>query len=240
MISGEGYSGHAATQFAVTHPERTLRLVLNNSYPRLTRAEGYEIGQLSMDQVANIASMIEHEWGTGRLTAQAAPSLASDPSFLDYHAARERRSASPGTMAAWARAMATSDIRELLPRVTVPTLVYYTGDLASLFPVEHSRYLAEHIPGAILVEAPGRSFYLPAETERLTAWAEFIVGGPAASHTNTNSSRCYSPTSWARRSRPRRWAISVGRVSWKISAHTLPNASPCIRDESSNRPETAI
>lgn len=180
VISGEGYSGHAATQFAVTHPERTLRLVLNNSYPRLTRAEGYEIGQFSMDQVANIASMIEHEWGTGRLTAQAAPSLASDPSFLDYHAARERRSASPGTMAAWARAMATSDIRELLPRVTVPTLVYYTGDLASLFPVEHSRYLAEHIPGAILVEAPGRSFYLPAETERLTAWAEFIVGGSAA------------------------------------------------------------
>lgn len=180
VISGEGYSGHAATQFAVAHPERTLRLVLNNSYPRFARAEGYEIGEFSMDQVAKIVPMIECEWGTGRMTAQAAPSLASDPSFLDYNAARERRTASPGTMAAWARAMVTSDIRELLPRVTVPTLVYYTGDLASQFPVEHSRYLAEHIPGAILVEAPGRSFYLPAETERLTAWAEFIVGGPAA------------------------------------------------------------
>lgn len=184
VISGEGFSGHAATQFAVTHPERTLRLALNNSYARLARAEGYEIGEFSMDQVGDLASTVEREWGTGRLTAQAAPSLASDPSFLDYNAARERRTASPGTMAAFARAVATSDIRELLPRVTVPTLIYYTGDITT-FPVEHSCYLAEHIPGAILVEAPGRSFYLPAETERLTAWAEFIVGGRAAlSHEN--------------------------------------------------------
>jgi class 3 adenylate cyclase len=179
VISGEGYSAHAAAQFAVSHPERTLRLALNNSYARLARAEGYELGEFSMERVADLASMIEREWGTGQLTAQGAPSLASDPSFLDYNAARERRTASPGTMAAWARAMATSDIRELLPRVMVPTLVYYTGDL-TYFPVEHSRYLAEHIPRAILVEAPGRSFYLPAETERLNAWAEFIVGGPAA------------------------------------------------------------
>jgi class 3 adenylate cyclase/pimeloyl-ACP methyl ester carboxylesterase len=179
VIRGEGYSGHAATQFAVTHPERTLRLALNNSYARLTRTEGYEIGALSMDQVANIATVVERDWGTGRMTAQAASSLVSDPSFLDYTAARERRTASPGTAAALFRATAASDIRALLPRVTVPTLVYYTGDLAPIH-VEHSRYLAEHIPGAILVEAPGRSFYQPAETERLTAWAEFIVGGPAA------------------------------------------------------------
>jgi class 3 adenylate cyclase/pimeloyl-ACP methyl ester carboxylesterase len=179
VISGEGFSGHAATQFAVTHPERTLRLALNNSYARLARAEGYEIGAFSMDRVAHLVSAIEREWGTGRPTADGAPSLATDPSFLDYNAARERRTASPGTMGAWGRAMATSDIRELLPRVTVPTLVYFTGDLVT-FPVEHSRYLATHIPGAILVEAPGRSFYLPSETERLTAWAEFIVGGRAA------------------------------------------------------------
>jgi class 3 adenylate cyclase/pimeloyl-ACP methyl ester carboxylesterase len=184
VISAEGYSGHAATQFAVTHPQRTLRLVLKNSYARLASAEGYEIGEFSMDQVAAFASMVERAWGTGRLTAQMAPSLVSDPSFLDYFAARERRTASPGTVAAWARAMATSDIRELLSGVTVPTLVYYTGDLPT-FPVEHSRYLAEHIPDATLVEAPGRSFYQPAETERLSALAEFIVGGPAAlSHEN--------------------------------------------------------
>jgi pimeloyl-ACP methyl ester carboxylesterase len=110
-----------------------------------------------MDQVADIAAIFERDCGTGQMTAQACPALVSDPSFLDYAAERERRTASPATAAAYARAMATSDIRELLPRLAVPTLVYYSGDLVHL-PVEHSRYRAEHIPGAILVENPGRSF----------------------------------------------------------------------------------
>jgi hypothetical protein len=141
--------------------------------------EGCKIGTFSADRVADLAATIEREWGTGRMTAGSAPSLVSEPSFLDYFGARERRTASPGTMAAWARAMATSDIRDLLPRVEVPTQAYYTGDLTN-FAVEHSRYLAGEIPGAILVEAAGSSFYLPAQVERLNAWAEFIVGGPAA------------------------------------------------------------
>jgi pimeloyl-ACP methyl ester carboxylesterase len=98
VISAEGYSGHAATQFAVTHPERTLRLALNNSYARLGHVEGHEIVEVSTDEVADLATMVESEWGNGRMTAQAAPALVSDPSFLDYFAARERRTASPGTM----------------------------------------------------------------------------------------------------------------------------------------------
>jgi class 3 adenylate cyclase len=46
------------------------------------------------------------------------------------------------------------DVREALPRITVPTLVLHrTGD--PLVAVEHGRYLAERIPGAELVELPG-------------------------------------------------------------------------------------
>ena len=78
VISAEGFSGHAATHFAVTYPERTLRLTLNNSYARLTRAEGYELG-VPADQAATLAVMIESQWGTGELTALAAPTLVSDP-----------------------------------------------------------------------------------------------------------------------------------------------------------------
>jgi class 3 adenylate cyclase/pimeloyl-ACP methyl ester carboxylesterase len=178
VIMGEGSSGHAAVQFAVMHPERTLRLVLMNSHARLTRVEDYEIGEYSLEQIDDLAAMIERVWGTGQVTAQFAPNLLTDPSFLEYFAGRERRTAPPRTMAAMMRRIASSDIRELLPRIGVPTLVYYTGDLLHIA-VEHSRYLAEHIPGAILIEAPGSSFYFPNETDRLDAWAEFVVGGPA-------------------------------------------------------------
>lgn len=179
VVSGEGYAGHAATRFAVTHPERTLRMALTNSFPRMTVAEDYAIGPYSLDQIDELAAWFERVWGTGEVMRKFVPSLLTDPSFLDYFAARERRTMGPRTAAAVLRTMASSDIRDLLPRVSVPTLVYHTGDLL-YSTLEHSRYLAEHIPGAILVEASGDSFYFPNDADRLSAWAEFIVGGPAA------------------------------------------------------------
>src|SRR5262249_27837759 len=46
------------------------------------------------------------------------------------------------------------DVRSVLPVVNVPTLVMHrTGDRFVVF--EHGRYLAEHIPGAKLIELPG-------------------------------------------------------------------------------------
>jgi class 3 adenylate cyclase len=50
-----------------------------------------------------------------------------------------------------------TDVRDVLASIRVPTLVLHrTGDLT---PVEGSRYLAEHIPGAKLVEVPGRDHF---------------------------------------------------------------------------------
>src|SRR5207302_11368418 len=46
------------------------------------------------------------------------------------------------------------DIRDLLPRIDVPTLILHrTGD--SWIDVGHARYLAEHLPKASYVELPG-------------------------------------------------------------------------------------
>jgi class 3 adenylate cyclase len=51
------------------------------------------------------------------------------------------------------------DVRPLLPRVAVPTLVMHrTGDRVNS--VEHGRYLAERITGARWVELPGDDFAL--------------------------------------------------------------------------------
>ena len=47
------------------------------------------------------------------------------------------------------------DIREVLPAISVPTLVLHrTGD--RLWPVEGARFVAEQIPGAQLVELDGQ------------------------------------------------------------------------------------
>ena len=58
---------------------------------------------------------------------------------------------------------AAFDIRSALPSISTPTLVLHrTGDL--IYPVEHGRYLGEHIPDARFVELPG--------TDHLPFWEE--------------------------------------------------------------------
>src|SRR5512132_806010 len=55
---------------------------------------------------------------------------------------------------AGARGLFEIDARPLLPLIHAPTLVLHrTG--YPMIPIEHGRYLAEHIPDARLVELPG-------------------------------------------------------------------------------------
>ena len=62
--------------------------------------------------------------------------------------------ASPGAAVALTRMNAEIDIRDVLPSIRVPALVMHrTGDRC--LKIEEGRYLAEHIPGATLVELPG-------------------------------------------------------------------------------------
>jgi class 3 adenylate cyclase/DNA-binding CsgD family transcriptional regulator len=73
------------------------------------------------------------------------------------------------------------DVRHVLPSVRVPTLVIHrTGDRS--LPVEGSRYLAEHIPGARYVELPGED-HLPFVGDQdaiLDEVEQFLTGaGPA-------------------------------------------------------------
>ncbi len=66
----------------------------------------------------------------------------------------ERYSASPGTIRRMFEAIAETDVRHVLPTLSVPTLVMHRRDDSFLM-IEHSRYLAEHIAGARFVELEG-------------------------------------------------------------------------------------
>jgi class 3 adenylate cyclase len=66
----------------------------------------------------------------------------------------ERYSASPGTISQIFRVVGESDLRPVLPTIKVPTLILHRRD-DSFIDVRHSRYLAEHIPGARYVELEG-------------------------------------------------------------------------------------
>ena len=173
-LTGEGSSAVAAAYLAVHHPDRILRVALVNTAAKSTRTDDYPIAYLSDEDIHLVASAVESTWGDGSFIA-AFSTLASDPTFLEVCGRVERFVCGPSTAAACIRATTTIDIRELVPLIAIPTLVYYTGDLGHTN-VEQSRDLAARIPDARLIEVPGKLFYQPDGNPQLDDYADFIGG----------------------------------------------------------------
>jgi class 3 adenylate cyclase len=89
----------------------------------------------------------------------------------------QRSMASPRTVHVFLRALLEVDVRPLLPLVQAPTLVLHRRDFAML-PIEHGRYLAEHLPDARLVVLPGADGPLTWEEPEVTLGhiEEFLTG----------------------------------------------------------------
>ena len=68
------------------------------------------------------------------------------------------------------------DVRQALPLIQAPTLIMHVRDNV-LTPIEHGRYLADHIAGATFVELPGRDFAVVANGDHvIDEVAEFLTG----------------------------------------------------------------
>ena len=110
----------------------------------------YPIG-LPAESAPQIVDWTAQTWGTAATFDIAAPSLRADAAARVFHGRLQRLSVSPGAVAKMQAMLVGIDVRSVLPTLTVPTLVLHRrGD--AVVPVEHGRYLAEHIPGARLVE----------------------------------------------------------------------------------------
>jgi class 3 adenylate cyclase len=145
--------GPMAATFAATHPDRVSALVLYATFARATWAPGYEFAWPAELRDHAMDQQVEH-WGEGRVVAGVAPSEASDPTFIEWGGRLERLAASPATIRRIMDLIGEFDVRDVLPSIRVPTLVMHRkGD--AFIKIEHSRYIAEHIPGARYVELEG-------------------------------------------------------------------------------------
>ncbi|HLX34085.1 MAG TPA: adenylate/guanylate cyclase domain-containing protein [Candidatus Limnocylindrales bacterium] len=152
LLGGIG-AGYLAILFAATYPERTSALVLVDGYARLLGADDY-LPSLPRSFPTQEGEAIRAGWGTGVLLERLAPAEAQDPAVRQAFAAYERQSASPGTASAMLRMLYEGDVRRVLSAIRVPTLVIGHAQSARV-PIEHTRYLAEHIEGATYIELPG-------------------------------------------------------------------------------------
>jgi class 3 adenylate cyclase len=152
-IVGTLEGGPMAAMFAATHPDRVSALVLYATFARATWAPGYEFAWPAEVRAQHMAELVEH-WGEGRIVAGVAPSEMHDPRFIEWAGRLERLAASPSTIRRIIDLIGEFDVRDVLPSIRVPTLVMHRRD-DSFIKIEHSHYLAEHIPGARYVELEG-------------------------------------------------------------------------------------
>jgi DNA-binding CsgD family transcriptional regulator len=127
---------------------------------------------------------MDHGWATGEWWAAANPSVADDERYQAWWARYLRAAASPAMGRGALGLNAELDIRHLLSKVDVPTLVLHRTD-ERWVDVGNSRYLAEHIAGARLVETSGVDHrpWLGDAEEILDAIETFLTGTAARRRT---------------------------------------------------------
>ena len=152
-LLGMSEGGSLSMLFAATYPERVTSLVLYGAFANRQWSPEYPWAPTSEERKAWIAQL-EQGWGGDVELPTLAPSRVNDPAFRRWFAAYGRLSVSPSAAVKLARMNTDIDIRGVLPNIHVPTLVLHRiGDRDVT--IGNGRYLAEHIPGARLVELPG-------------------------------------------------------------------------------------
>jgi class 3 adenylate cyclase len=151
-----GHSGQPALLSCAQHPERFSALVLMHCYARLQWDEDYSWGvpRASIDAFLDSVLDVDATEASVDDVQMIAPSLAADAEYRAWWRRAGQRSASPGTARAILSTAFLADVRNALPLIDVPTLVLCRTHSA-LISCQHSRYLAEHISEARLVELPG-------------------------------------------------------------------------------------
>jgi len=175
-LIGVSEGGPMCSLFAATYPEKTLALIMIGTYAKRVRDDDYPWAPTA-DERQHFFNEIRQHWGGPVGVEERAPSVASDPQFRDWWATYLRMGASPGAALALTEMNAAIDVRKVLPTIRVPTLVIHrTGD--ECLKIEEGRYVANHIPGAKLVEFPGND-HLPFVGDQesiLEEVEEFLTG----------------------------------------------------------------
>jgi class 3 adenylate cyclase len=176
VLVGLGDGGPLCALFAATYPERTTALVLINTSPRLVRSPELPWLGTRAEEERGIEEWVR-SWGDPEAAAERfgrGSPTATEEERRGF-ARVIRLSVSPGSAAAYMRMNLDVDICDVLPLIRVPTLVMQRADIERMV-TRSGRYLAEHIPGARLVELPGRDFAPQVgDTDRLFAELESFL-----------------------------------------------------------------
>jgi len=161
-----------AIAYALRNPGRITRMVLFGGYARGWGRRGNDTIEA---QRAALGTLMQHGWGQDNpvfrqiFTSMFIPDGTAEHQrwFNDI----QRKAASPGNAYRIHKLVGEIDIRHMLPKIDVPTLVLHARD-DHVVPFEEGRILAREIPGARFVPLDSRNHIL-LETE--PAWERLLA-----------------------------------------------------------------
>jgi class 3 adenylate cyclase len=184
-VIASGWTGMPGLVLAADHPERVRSMVIVNGSARALWAPDYpiggRIGENPWRTVALDPDAVEQGFDVLRIIA---PSVADDDVFRRWWDDAGNRAQSPSEAQTTLEVIATADLRDTVTRITVPTLILHRRD-AAMIPVEHGRYLADHITGSRYLELPGAdTLHWTGDADTvLDEIEEFVTGARGGSDT---------------------------------------------------------
>jgi len=167
-IMGISEGGSLASLFAATHPERCLGLILYGSFSRFS---AWFPNEAALNGLFNY---IETAWGSGQSLPNFAPSVGTDPGFVEWWGKFERLGATPGAAIELMTMNSKIDISDILPSIQVSTIVIHPRNDV-LIDFDAGEYLATNIPSAQLVVLEGKD-HLPWSGESTNDITRAIAG----------------------------------------------------------------
>jgi class 3 adenylate cyclase/pimeloyl-ACP methyl ester carboxylesterase len=174
---GCSWGGRLALLLAATYPDQVSAVVTFGSHPATLRDQDYPWGAAPEEREWLLAATQAATLDPAVILAGVAPQEATDPSTAGWWRMLFQSGVSPAESYDQISAMGPVDIRRLLGSVQAPVLVLHrSGDRAA--DVGASRYMAQRLPNARLVELPGDDhFPFFGDQEPVVALAQQFLTG---------------------------------------------------------------
>ena len=231
LLGAGSPGGQLSALFAATYPERVVALILQNTWPRVVEAPDFPAGA-PVEEWHRRVRETRLRWGDREYQRNELrryfPTRADDPEFEQWHVMHERLAASPGSAAWFMRTLMETDIREVLPTISVPTMMMFNARWR-----EGCTYMAERIPNAKLLELTGPDSASTAILRSPSRWSAFSRRVTSISRPSASSPRCCSRTSSSRRRVPLSWAMPAGVSCSRHTTRPCGRSSPATAATSS-------
>jgi class 3 adenylate cyclase/pimeloyl-ACP methyl ester carboxylesterase len=178
VVVGFSEAATPAILLAATHPERVEALIGMSGFPRIAPTDEFIPG--TEDRFDRMWRTIRHsaeQWGDGSMFHTLSPYARESTVYRRLAPNVERACASPGMARVMINSMWDYDVTGVVDTVDVPTLLIHRT--ADVVPVECSRWMADAIAGAKMLELPGAEHMCYFNGDDILAGIEDFVGGSA-------------------------------------------------------------